>query len=93
MAGIYLLGGATAISPALFLRNFLVPDKSAVELYGLIAGLLAFVLMFYAYRNRPLGAAGVGWFLVLLFFGFAVSPAFWYYKIYLPHLEGTVSVS
>jgi len=48
-----------------------------------------FVSMFYAYRNRPLGRAGVGWFLVLFLFGFVALPAFWYYKIYLPHIEAS----
>jgi len=89
MACVYVLGVATAIPPALFLMNLKVPDRAVVLLVGVIGLPLMFVSMFYAYRNRPLGRAGVGWFLVLFLFGFVALPAFWYYKIYLPHIEAS----
>jgi hypothetical protein len=89
MAGICLLGGATAIPPALFLMTQIVPDRALVLLAGLIAFPLIFVSLFYVYRRRPLGRAGVGWVLILFFSWYVTLPVFWYYKIYLPSLEAS----
>jgi hypothetical protein len=89
MAGIYLLGGATAIPPALLLMTQIVPDRALLLLAGMIHFPLIFVSLFYVYRRRPLGRAGVGWVLILFFSLTVALPVFWYYKIYLPYIEAS----
>ena len=76
MAGICLLGGATAIPPALFLMIQIVPDQTLVLLLAFIAFPLTFVSLFYVYRRRPLGRAGVGWVLILFVAGYVTLPVF-----------------
>ena len=88
MAGVYVLGVATAIPPALYLMVLIVPDRALVLLSGIISLPLIVVSSMYL-RNRPLSWAGVGWVVCLLFFWFVTLPVFWYYKIYLPHIEAS----
>ena len=48
-----------------------------------------FWALFYVYRNRPLGIAGILWVCALAFLWHILLPVFWYQKVYRADANAT----
>ena len=80
LAALLFISGGSDVLPLPSYWTLIVP------LVGVPA---TFWALFYVYRNRPLGIAGILWVFGLAFFWLALLPVFWYLKVYRAHARAT----